>query len=178
MEIKEGEDHPQWMPLTRIEEPFRSRLVEIYPGSPVSHKQPKHFDLFARDGKDIWISGQIPRFNHEIRHVGIVGKDISIVEAREAARLCTANFLSILAAACCGDLSKVDRIVRITGYIRCTEEFGDQADVIDAASEMLEMLFGERGRHARSAIGVRSLPSCASVELEGIVRLKQVTDTG
>lgn len=134
----------QWIPLTKVEEPFRSKLMQIYPISPQSHMQPKHFDLSVSYGCDIWISGQVPRFDQEIRYTGIVGVDISINEAREAARLCMANFLSILAAACGGDLSKVDRVIRITGYVRCSADFGGQAEVIDAASEVLTILGSQK----------------------------------
>ena len=172
MKTNNESNRRQWMPLARVAEPYRTRLAAIYPSSPATHKQPEHFDLSAVDGANIWISGQVPRFDQEIRYTGIVGADISIDVAREAARLSIANFLSILSAACDGDLSKVDKIIRITGYVRCTEDFGAQATVIDAASEVLTTLFDARGRHARTAIGVRSLPGCAAVEIEGLVRLK------
>jgi enamine deaminase RidA (YjgF/YER057c/UK114 family) len=166
----------QWMPLDEVGEPYRSRLLEIYSVFPRTHSQPAHFDLSTDAGtgrvREIWISGQVPRFENEIRYQGVVGLDTPVETAREAARLALANLLSILAAACDGDLGRVDRFVRLTGYIRSTSHFIEHSRVIDAASEILHTLFGARGRHVRSAIGVSSLPGGASVELECVVLLK------
>ncbi len=163
---------PQWLALSRVDEPFRAHLMTLLPDAPRRFIAPKHFDLSVRDGDLLWVSGQVPRFNEEIRHIGIVGATVSMAQAQEAAQLCLANFLSIVAAACGGDLSKVERIVRITGYVRGGPLFGEQSEVINAASQILVSLFGDRGHHARSAIGVHSLPGGASVEIEGVVRLK------
>ncbi|WP_167541132.1 RidA family protein [Janthinobacterium agaricidamnosum] len=166
----------QWMPLHEVSEPFRSRLLEMYPDLPASHVQPLHFELSRISGggagQQLWISGQVPRFGPQVRYQGVVGQDISIDMARDAARLALANLLSIIAAACDGDLGRVERVVRLTAYIRGTADFGEHSSVIDAASEILNAVFGERGRHVRSAIGVFSLPNRASVELECVVQLR------
>ncbi|MFC3943433.1 RidA family protein [Pseudomonas gingeri NCPPB 3146 = LMG 5327] len=163
---------PQWLPFSDLLPPFKARLEALYPDPPQRFVAPLHFQLGLRDGNLLWVSGQVPRYNEEIRHTGIVGQQLSIEQAREAARLCLANFLSIVAAACDGDLERVGQVVRITGYVRAQAEFGAQSEVINAASEVLTQVFGERGRHARSAIGVHSLPGGAAVEIEGVVRLR------
>lgn len=167
-----NQSKPQWLPLNEVAEPFRSRLAALYKALPDTFVTPAHFQLSVRDGDLLWVSGQVPRFNHEIRHTGVVGQQVSMEQAREAARLCLANFLSIVAAACDGDLSCVTQVIRITGYVRGGADFAMQSEVINAASEVLTQLFGERGKHARSAIGVHSLPGGAAVEIEGLVRLK------
>ena len=160
------------MALDTIAEPYKTRLNEIYAELPRYHSAVDFFDLSAASGSELWIAGQVPRFEKAIRYCGVVGDDVSIDDARAAARLCVANLLSILAAACDGDLSRVERVVRLTGYVRAVPDFGLQGKVLDAASEILNTLFGAQGRHARSAIGVHSLPGGASVELECVVRLK------
>jgi enamine deaminase RidA (YjgF/YER057c/UK114 family) len=163
---------PQWLPLREVAEPFGSRLAALYPLMPDTFVVPAHFQLSVLDGDLLWVSGQVPRFNQDIRYTGIVGQQVSMEQAREAARLCVANFLSIVAAACDGDLGRVTQVVRITGYVRGDADFAAQSEVINAASQVLTALFGAHGRHARSAIGVHSLPGGAAVEVEGVVRLK------
>lgn len=165
--------HRQWMPLAEVDEPFRSRLLGLFGELPGSHVQPAHFDLsVVADGRQLWIAGQVPRFENTVRHQGVVGLDTSIETAREAARLSLANVLSIVAATCDGDLSRVEQFIRLTGYVRSTSAFGEHARIIDSASEILNAVFGDAGRHVRSAIGVASLPGGAAVELECIVLLK------
>lgn len=163
---------PQWLSLREVAEPFKSRLATLYPQAPERFIVPAHFQLSVRDGDLLWVSGQVPRFNEEIRYTGVVGQQLTMEQAQEAARLCLANVLSIVAAACDGDLDRVAQVVRITGYVRGNADFGAQSEVINAASQVLTDLFGERGRHARSAIGVHSLPGGAAVEIEGVVRLR------
>lgn len=163
---------PQWLPFSDVAQPFGARLAALYPAPPHSFAEPAHFQLSVLDGDLLWVSGQVPRFNEEIRYTGIVGTDLSIAQAKQAARLCMANFLSIVAAACDGDLARVRQVIRITGYVRAGPDFGAQSTVIDAASSVLTELFGDRGRHARSALGVHSLPGAAAVEIEGVVRLR------
>ncbi|QXI25972.1 RidA family protein [Pseudomonas vanderleydeniana] len=163
---------PQWLPLPQVLPPFRETLLALYPDAAQRFVAPRHFRLSQRDGNLLWVSGQVPRYNEEIRYTGRVGEQLSLDQARQAARLCMANFLSIVAAACDGDLQRVEQVIRITGYVRATADFGAQSEVINAASEVLVQLFGERGEHARSAIGVHSLPGAAGVEIEGVVRLR------
>jgi enamine deaminase RidA (YjgF/YER057c/UK114 family) len=162
----------QWLPLSEVAQPYQDQLAVLYPSAPQRFVIPAHFQLSVADGDLLWVSGQVPRFEQEIRYTGIVGRDLSIQQAQAAARLCMANFLSIVAAACDGDLDRIQQVVRITGYVRGEADFGAQSEVINAASAVLTGLLGDRGRHARSAIGVHSLPGGAAVEIEGVVRLK------
>ncbi len=114
-------------------------------------------------GKLIYASGQTAWVKGKLLYAGKVGDTVSVKEAYESAKLSALNCLSAIAAV--ADLDSI-RIVRVTGYVNAAPEFGEQPMVINGASELLQALYGENGRHARSAIGVGSLPSNASVEIE------------
>ncbi len=114
-------------------------------------------------GKLIYASGQTAWVKGVLQYPGKVGGDVSIEEAYESAKLSAVNCLSAIATV--ADLDSI-RIVRVTGFVNGVPDFGDQPRVVNGASELLEKLYGENGRHARSAIGVGSLPTNASVEVE------------
>lgn len=114
-------------------------------------------------GKLIYASGQTAWVDGKLLYAGKVGGGVSVEEAYESAKLSAVNCLSAIATV--ADLDAI-RIVRVTGYVNAVPEFGDQPKVINGASELLVSLYGENGRHARSAIGVGSLPTNASVEVE------------
>lgn len=113
----------------------------------------------------VHVSGQVPKVDGELRVRGRMGADVGLEEGREAARICARNALAQLVAAV-GDLDAVEQIVRVTGYVASSPEFFDHPRVIDAASELLVAVFGDQGRHTRAAVGVASLPSNATVELD------------
>lgn len=117
-----------------------------------------------------FVSGQLPRNGEEIV-TGKVGGDVDLERAQEAARLCVIQGLSCLRQNL-GSLDRVDRVLKLTGFVASAAGFNQQPKVIDAASELLGKVFGENGRHARSAVGVAELPRNASVEIEMIVSLK------
>lgn len=117
-----------------------------------------------------FVSGQLPRNGDQIV-TGKVGAETSLDRAQEAARLCIIQALACLAQHL-GSLERVDRILKVTGFVASAPSFHQQPKVVDAASELLVAVFGENGRHARSAIGVAELPRDASVEIELIVSLK------
>ncbi|MBQ8130701.1 MAG: RidA family protein [Clostridia bacterium] len=114
-------------------------------------------------GKLIYASGQTAWVKGELQYAGKVGGEVSIEEAYESAKLSALNCLSAIATV--ANLDEI-RIVRVTGYVNAVPDFGEQPRVINGASELLQALYGENGRHARSAIGVGSLPTSASVEVE------------
>lgn len=118
-----------------------------------------------------YVSGQLPRLNNELQFGGKVGRDVDLRSAREAARLCAHQCLSALEQAL-GSLDRVERLLKVTGYVACTEDFAQQPAVIDAASALFQERLGDRGAHARAAIGVFSLPrgACVEVELTAAVR--------
>jgi len=117
-----------------------------------------------------FVSGQLPRQGEEIV-TGKVGTDVDLDRAQEAARLCIIQGLACLRQNL-GSLDRIERILKLTGFVASAPGFNQQPKVIDAASELLGKVFGENGRHARSAVGVAELPRNASVEIEMIVSLK------
>ncbi|HSK38507.1 MAG TPA: RidA family protein [Arenibaculum sp.] len=123
-----------------------------------------------RSGNTLYISGQIPVWNGEIRYKGIVGRDLSAQDAQAAARLCGLNILAQIKGAC-GSLDSVRRILKLGGFVACGADFTDQPKVVNGASELMTEVFGDAGRHARFAVGAASLPLGVAVEVEAIVEL-------
>ena len=124
----------------------------------------------VRSGNLLFISGQLPIVKGVVQQGGIVGEDITTDQGQEAARLCALNALSILEEEA-GSLDCV-RIIRIGGYVCSAPGFTGQAQVINGASDLLAATLGERGVHARLAVGVQALPLGASVELEVIAEVE------
>jgi len=117
------------------------------------------------------VSGQIPVWNGERRHLGKLGAAISTGEGKAAARLCGLNLLAQAAAALDGDLDRVVRVVKLVGFVNSTPDFVEQPAVINGASELMVEVFGDAGRHARSAVGVAALPFDVAVEVEAVFEL-------
>jgi enamine deaminase RidA (YjgF/YER057c/UK114 family) len=126
----------------------------------------------VRAGNLVFLAGQIARDADGKVITGKVGRELSELQAAEAARICTLQLLSSLKAEV-GDLSKVKRVVRVGGFVNCTDEFTAHSKVINGCSDLLVAVFGEAGRHARASVGVNSLPSGAPVEIEMIVELRE-----
>jgi len=126
----------------------------------------------VKTGNLIFISGQIPVVNGELKYKGKVGKDLGIEDGYEAAKICVLNALSIVKGMT-GSLDKVKRIVRVVGYVNCSDNFEEPHKVVNGASELLVEIFGEKGRHARLALGTNTLPLGAAIELEMIVEVEE-----
>lgn len=121
-------------------------------------------------GNQLFVSGQISALPGGASFIGKLGRDYGIDEGREAARICAINLLANFKAAL-GDLEKVRRIIKVTGFVNAVGDFNDAHLVVNGCSEFLIEILGERGRHARSAIAVASLPRGAAVEAEAIVEV-------
>lgn len=124
----------------------------------------------CRSGSLVFTSGQTARINGVRRYVGVVGRDVTPEEAYLSARDAALNCLACIKQAA-GSLDRVRRVVKVLGFVNCIEGYEQQPAAINGASDLLVELFGEAGRHARSAVGVRSLPSNVSVELEMVVEV-------
>ncbi|BDT92947.1 MULTISPECIES: RidA family protein [Nocardia] len=123
-----------------------------------------------RTGSFVYTSGQLPFVDGELSAVGKVGAEVSVEEAKEAARLCALNALAAV-----HDLVGLDavvRIVKVVGFVASAPGFGDQPVVINGASEFLGRVFGDAGKHARSAVGVSELPRNTPVEVELIAEVR------
>ncbi len=123
-----------------------------------------------RVGDLVFVSGQIPLKDGKIAYTGKVGAERTQEEGYEAAKLCALNALAAVKALT-GSLDAIEEIVQVRGFVNCTPDFQNHPEVINGASELLVELFGERGRHARAAVGVSSLPRDVTVEVEMVVRV-------
>lgn len=122
-------------------------------------------------GNFVFTSGQVPLSDGKIKFTGKVGKDLDEAEGQLAAELCALNCLSAIKGAA-GDLDKIERIVKLVVYVNSDENFTAQPKVANGASELMIKIFGEKGKHARSTVGVNQLPMNAAVEIEMIILLK------
>lgn len=126
----------------------------------------------VRVGNLIFTSGQIPLRAGEVAYRGKVGRDLSVEEGYQAARLCAVNCLAVVKSLA-GDLDRVERVVKVTGFVNCLPDFTDQPKVLNGASELLKEVFGEAGQHARAAVGSSALPLDAATEVELVVALRE-----
>ena len=122
-------------------------------------------------GNLVTVSGQLPAIEGKVAVTGKLGQSVNLEEGQHAARLCLINVLAQLQAALPGGLESITKIVRLGGFIAATPEFSQHAVVMNGASDLAVAVFGEAGRHARSTVGVASLPLDAAVEVEGLFEL-------
>jgi enamine deaminase RidA (YjgF/YER057c/UK114 family) len=152
--------------MPRVEERLREIGVEISPPPvPQGAYQPA-----VISGNLIFVSGQLPLKEGRLLYRGKVGSEISIEEGMEAARLAAINSLSVIKSEL-GDLGRIKRIVKLTGYVSSALGFDMQAKVVNGASQFFYDVFGDMDRHARAAVGVYELPLGASVEIEVIAEI-------
>ncbi|HEY1857050.1 RidA family protein [Acidocella sp.] len=118
-------------------------------------------------GNLVTVSGQLPAIDGKVAVTGKLGQGITLEEGQHAARLCLINVLAQLETTLPGGLASITKVVRLGGFIAATPEFSQHAVVMNGASDLTVAVFGEIGRHARSTIGVASLPLDAAVEVEG-----------
>lgn len=126
----------------------------------------------VRVGNLLFLAGKGPTKPDGTNITGKVGQDLTIEQGYEAARLTAIGHLSVLKAEL-GDLNKVKRIVKVLGMVNCTDDFKDQPKVINGYSDLMVEIFGEKGKHARSAVGMNALPMNIAVEVEVIVEVEE-----
>jgi enamine deaminase RidA (YjgF/YER057c/UK114 family) len=148
----------------RIEAKLKELGIELpTPPAPVASYVP-----YVRTGNLVFVSGQVTLGPKGLEYVGIVGKDFSTAEGQAAARLCAINVIAQLKAALDGDLDRVTRCVKVTGFVNAVPGYAEHPEVINGASNLFGDVFGEAGRHARAAVGAGSLPRNVAVEVEAI----------
>jgi enamine deaminase RidA (YjgF/YER057c/UK114 family) len=149
-----------------------SRLNDLGLTLPAPPKPVAAYVPFVRAGNLVFISGQVPLVEGKVRWTGAVPSAVGIDEARAAARQCALNALAILSDALGGELDRVNQIVRLGAWVCSDPGFTEQPRVANGASELLVEIFGERGRHARAAVGAIALPLGATVELEVLAEVR------
>jgi enamine deaminase RidA (YjgF/YER057c/UK114 family) len=142
-------------------------IVLIPPSSPVAN-----YVNAVRVGNLLYLAGKGPSKADNTYVTGKVGKDLTIEQGYEAARLTAINHLAVIKNEL-GSLNKVKRIVKVLGMVNCTEDFKDQPKVINGYSDLMVEIFGEKGKHARSAVGMYALPFNMAVEIEVIVEIAE-----
>jgi len=150
------------------------KLAEMGLSLPPSPSPVANYVPAVRSGDLLFVSGHGPAFvkDGKIEYIrGKLGKDLAVEQGYEAARQVMLNILQSIKGVI-GDLDKVRRIVKVLGFVNCTEDFPDQPKVINGASDLLVALYGERGRHARSAVGMQQLPFGIAVEIEMVVEVE------
>ena len=127
---------------------------------------------FVVTGNLAFLAGQVPIENGVRKFIGKLGREFTAEEGQKAAELAAFNMLARLKSACDGDLDRVVRCVKLVGYVNSTPDFADHPKVVNGASDLVVRVFGDAGRHARSAVGMNSLPSGVAVEVEGIFEIR------
>ena len=125
---------------------------------------------YVKIGKLVFVSGQVSQ-NENGFIKGVLGKDLNVEEGYDAARQCAISLLAQLKSAVNGDLNKVTKVVKVGGFVNSTPDFTKQPSVINGASDLLVELLGEKGRHARTAVGA-NLPLGVAVEIDGIFEVE------
>ena len=148
------------------------KLAELGIALPTPAKPIANYVPWVRTGNLVFISGQGAVRDGKIEYTGRVGETLSVEDAIASARLTAINVIAHLRDACGGDLDRVQRIVKLLGFVNCTPNFGEQPKIINGASDLMVEVFGEKGRHARSAVGAPALPFNLSVEVEAIAEIE------
>ena len=145
-----------------------ARLKELGITLPTPASPQGSYVPWVRTGALLFISGQITMGAKGLEYVGIVGTDINLEDARRAARLAGLNVIAQAAMALDGDLDRVKRVVKVTGFVNAAPGFTQHPEVVNGASDLFVEVFGEAGRHARAAVGTSSLPRNVAVEIEAV----------
>ena len=141
-------------------------IVLPTPAAPAANYVPT-----VTSGKLLFVSGQVPSTAEGVKFVGKLGREFTVEQGREAARLCAINILANLKAAL-GDLGKVARVVKVVGFVNSVPDFTEPHKVVNGASDLITEVLGDKvGKHARSAVGMGTLPLGVAVEVEAIVEI-------
>ena len=148
----------------------RAKLAELNLTLPVAAKPVAAYVPAIRTGNLVFTAGQLPMVDGALSASGKVGDKVSVDDAKKLAEICAVNALAAVETV--ADINKIARVVRVVGYVNGVAEFTQQPAVINGASELFLHIFGDAGKHARSAVGVAELPLDAPVELELTVEIK------
>lgn len=151
--------------------PVTTRLKDLGIELPAAPKPAAAYVPSVRVGELLFVSGVGPTVDGKARFTGSVPRDCSIEQGQEAARICAMNLLAIARDA--AGLERIVRVVKLTGFVNSVPGFAEQHKVVNGASEFMVQVLGDRGRHARSAVGVQGLPLDFAVEVEAVFQLDQ-----
>lgn len=150
---------------------FESKLAEMGVTLPEAPMPAANYVPYVQVGNTLFVSGQLPKLGDTLM-VGKLGDDMETAQGAEAARACAINLLAQVKTACGGDLDRMKRVVKLTGFVNSTADYGEQPAVINGASDFLGEALGEAGKHSRSAVSAAALPFGVAVEIEGIFEIE------
>lgn len=149
------------------------RLVELGIEIPVAAiPKAAKIETYLIYNKTLRVSGQLPAIDGDIKYIGHVGREQSLANGQAAARLSALNVVAQAKHALNGDLDRIERVLNLRGFVATVEGFDQVAQVVNGASELLHDIFGDMGKHTRTAVGVASMPYNVTVEIEGLFALK------
>lgn len=158
--------------FTAVAQNEEQKIKELGLQLPPVSKPIANYVKYVRTGNLLFLAGHGPTKADGSNITGKVGKELTIEQGYEAAKVTALSLIATLKDALGGDLSKVKRIVKVNGYVNCLPDFTDQPKVINGCSDLLVAIFGERGKHARAAMGMVALPSNIAVEIELVVEVE------
>jgi enamine deaminase RidA (YjgF/YER057c/UK114 family) len=147
---------------------IEDRLAELNITLPEAAAPAANYVPFVISGNHLYISGQVPMGANGLEYIGKLGDDTNVADGQAAAQLCAVNILA-QAKSALGDLEKIKRLVKLVGFVNSTPDFMDQPKIINGASDFMVAALGDKGPHARSAVGVAALPFGVAVEIEAII---------
>ncbi len=147
------------------------RLAELDIELPRAAAPVANYVAFVVTGDQLFISGQVPVVGGEIKYRGRLGDDMAVDDGYQAARACALNIIAQVKAACGGDLDRVVRCVKLGGFVASTPDFTDQPKVVNGASDLMVEVFGDKGHHARFAVGMVALPLGVAVEVDAVFEI-------
>jgi len=148
-----------------------ARLAELGITIPDAPTPAANYVPWVVTGNTVFIAGQVPFQGGELSHIGKLGDKYTVEDGQACARIVAINILAQLKAACGGDLDKVTRCVKLGGFVNCTPDFTDQPKVVNGASDLIVEIFGDKGKHARFAVGAPALPFDVAVEIDAVFEI-------
>lgn len=149
---------------------IEARLEELGIELPQAAAPAANYVPYVITGNQLWVAGQVPFWNGELKYIGRLGDDFTVEQGQEAARICALNVIA-QAKAALGELDRVRRVVKMGGFVNATPDFTDHPKVVNGASDLMVEVFGEAGRHARFAVGAGSLPLGVAVEVDAVMEI-------
>lgn len=150
---------------------IEGRLRELGIELPQAAAPAANYVPYVVTGNLVFVAGQVPFWNGELKYVGRLGDGFGVEEGQAAARTCALNVIAQVRAACNGDLDRVRRVVKLGCFVNCTPDFQKHPVVANGASDLMVEVFGDAGRHARFAVGSSALPLGVAVEVDAVVEI-------